>query len=193
MNCSDKFQQFLVGCERPCDPAARRSWVRGALFDSRYIFCVCKGDYWKNFWLFHVNGYTRLLRSILVLLFSLLAWKWPRSASTQAVAYVLLVLLVLMHLAVFRTIAFTQNGEVYTVNASAELFCLGNLDIISTNSLFCSICSCAQSPLVIFWEPSTTKSSSLSRAPGWRGRQESDSQVTCHQLVSVTHCSVDVI
>ena len=34
VNCSDKFQQFLVGCERPCDPAARRSWVRGALFDS---------------------------------------------------------------------------------------------------------------------------------------------------------------
>ena len=26
--------------------------------------------------------------------------------------------------AVFRTIAFTQNGEVYTVDASAELFCL---------------------------------------------------------------------
>ena len=23
MNCSDKFQQFLVGCERPCDPAAK--------------------------------------------------------------------------------------------------------------------------------------------------------------------------
>ena len=45
---------------------------------------------------------------------------------------------------------------------------LGNLDIISTNSLFCSIFSCAQSPLIIFWEPSTTKSSSLSRARGWR-------------------------
>ena len=87
VNCSDKFQQFLVGCERPCDPAARRSWVRGALLDSRYIVCVSKGDFWNNFWRFYVNGYTRLLRSILVLLFSLLAWKWPRSSSTQAVAY----------------------------------------------------------------------------------------------------------
>ena len=86
--------------------------------------------------------------------------------------------------AVFRTIAFTQNGQVYTEDASAELFLPGNLDIICTIPLFCSICSCAQSPLVIFWEPSTTKSSSLSRARGWRGRRESDSQVTCHQLVS---------
>ena len=23
VNCSDKFQQFLIGCERPCDPAAK--------------------------------------------------------------------------------------------------------------------------------------------------------------------------
>ena len=52
--------------------------------------------------------------------------------------------------AVFPTIAFTQNGEVCTVYASAEYFFLGNLDILSTNTLFCSICSCAQSPLVIF-------------------------------------------
>ena len=27
----------------------------------------------------------------------------------------------------------------------------------------------------------------------WWGRRESDSQVTCHQLVSVTHCFVDVM
>ena len=93
VNCSDKFQQFLVGCGRPCDQAARRSWVRGALFDSRYMFCVSKGGIWNNFWLFYVNGYTRLLRSILGI-------NAPR--------------------AVFRAIAFTQNGEVYTVDASEE-------------------------------------------------------------------------
>ena len=29
----------------------RRSWVRGALFDSGYMFCVSKGDFWKNFWI----------------------------------------------------------------------------------------------------------------------------------------------
>ena len=49
--------------------------------------CVSKGDFWNNFWLFYVDGYARLLRSILVLLFSLQAWKWPRSSSTQAVAF----------------------------------------------------------------------------------------------------------
>ena len=38
-------------------------------------------------------------------------------------------------------------------------------------------------------EPSMTKSpSSLKARGGWRGRWSLDSQVTCHQLVSVTHC-----
>ena len=55
--------------------------------------------------------------------------------------------------AVSLTIAFTQHGEVCTADASAEYF-PANLDIISTNPLFCSLFSCAQSPLVIFWEPS---------------------------------------
>ena len=42
---------------------------------------------------------------------------------------------------------------------------------------------------VIFWEPSATKSSSLSRAWGGGGVAGSlDSQVTCHQQVSATHC-----
>ena len=40
---------------------------------------------------------------------------------------------------------------------------------------------------------SMTKSSLSSRAPGWRGRRESDCQVFCHmyKLVSVTHCIAD--
>ena len=123
MNCSDKFQQFLVGCERPCDPAAGRSWVRGALFDSGYKFCVSLGDFWKNFWLFYVNGYSRLLRSILVLLFPLgevaalvvdtgSGLFFTGFAGENAPR------------AVFPTFAFTQNGEVYTVFASADYFSL---------------------------------------------------------------------
>ena len=36
-----------------------------------YMFCVSKGGSWKKFWFFYVNGYTRLLRSSLVLLFPL--------------------------------------------------------------------------------------------------------------------------
>ena len=66
-----------------------------------------------------------------------------------------------------------------------------NLDIISTNRLFCSICSCAQSPLVIFWEPSTTFVVEGSGGGGVAGSL--DSQVTRHQLVSVTQCIGDVM
>ena len=98
---------------------------------------------------FYVNRYTRLLRSILVLLFPLnevaalvvdpgSGLFSTGSAGENAPR------------AVFRTFAFTQDGEVYTVYASADYFCLGNLDIISSNPLFCSIFSCAQSPLVDF-------------------------------------------
>ena len=57
----------------------------------------------------------------------------PRSSLTVAVACIFLVLLVMTHCAVFPTIAFTQNGEVCTVDASvAEQFFLENLYIIST-------------------------------------------------------------
>ena len=44
---------------------------------------------------------------------------------------------------------------------------------------------------MIFWEPSTTKSSSLSRARGCQGRRELYSQVTRHHLVSVTAFCID--
>ena len=71
--------QENCGVSRSC-----RSWVRGALFDSGYIFCVSEGDFW-----------TRLLRAHLVLLFFL----WPRTSSTTAVACIVLVLLVFMRLA----------------------------------------------------------------------------------------------
>ena len=149
VNCSDKFQQFLVGCERPCDPAAKtflgprcsvRQWLQ--ILRQHWRFLEKNLD-------FYVNGYSRLPRSILVLLFPL----------SEVAALVVDPGSGLFSTgfagenaprAVFRTIAFTQNGEVCTVYASAELFLPDNLDIISTNPLFCSIFSSAQSPLVNF-------------------------------------------
>ena len=122
-NCSDKFQQFLVGCERPCDPAATVFLVCGALFDSGYIFCVSLGDFWKNFWLFYVNGYSRLLRSILVLLFPL-SEVAALVVDTGSGLFLTGFAGENATRAVFRTFAFTQNGEVYTVFASADYFSL---------------------------------------------------------------------
>ena len=185
VNCSDKFQQFLIACERPCDPAAKT-----------FLGARCSVRQWIHI----LRQQGRLLEEFLGFL-----REWVHSAPkvksrpAPLSSGVEVATLVVDHgssliytgfaaidapRAVFPTIAFTQNGAVCTEHASGRLFFLENLDIISTNPLFCSIFSCAQSPLVIFWEPSTTKSSSLSRARGWRGRQESDSQVTCHQLVS---------
>ena len=72
---------------------------------------------------FYVNGYIRLLRSILVLLFPL----------SEVAALVVDTGSGLFSTsfagenaprAVFRTVAFTQNGEVYTVYASADCFSL---------------------------------------------------------------------
>ena len=140
VNCSDKFQQFLVGCERPCDPAARRSWVRGALFDSGYKFSVSLGDFWKNFWPFYVNGTLGSLRSILVLLFPL-SEVAALVVDTGSGLFLTGFAGENAPCAVFRTFAFTQNGEVYTVFASA----LENLDIISSTPLSFAVFSAVRS------------------------------------------------
>ena len=138
VNCSDKFQQFLVGCERPCDPRCSvRQWIQ---------ILRQLGILLEEFLDFYVNGYTRLLRSILVLLFpvnevaALVVDTGSGLFSTGFAGKN-------APRAVFRTIAFTQNGEVCTVFCFDRLF---SLDIISPNPLFCSIFSCAQSPLVDF-------------------------------------------
>ena len=191
MNCSDKFQQFLIGCERPCDSCSED--VPGcAVLCSTVDTCSASARETSGIISdFYVNGCTRLLRSTLVLLFSFLVWKWPRSSSIPAVACFLLVLLVLMHLVLCSRRLPSRRMEKCAQYMVRPTIFLGNLDTISTNTLFCSIFSCAQSLLVIFWEPSTTKSSSLSGARGWRGRWESDSQVTCHQFVLVTAFCID--
>ena len=50
---------------------------------------------------------------------------------------------------------------------------LGNLDIISPKPLFCSIFSCARSPLVDFLSPRRRRTLRRRGLGGWRGRRES--------------------
>ena len=76
-------------------------------------------------------------------------------------------LLVFMHLALFPTTAHSRHGEVCTVDASpAEQFFLTKTwtTFLRAPCTF-QICSAVGTlRQVFFWEPSTTKSSSLSRA-----------------------------
>ena len=166
MNCSDKFQQFLVGCERPCDHAAKaflgqrcsvRQWMHVLRQHGRLL---------EEFLDFYVNVYTRLLRSILVLLFSLCEVV-ALVVDPDSGLFSILVLLVKMHLALCsgrlpsrrmeKCTQFMLRPTIFPEKSGHYFFEL--LD-------FAVFPSCAQSPLVFFWEPSTTKSSSLSRARG---------------------------
>ena len=143
---------------------------RNALFDSGYIFCVSTRATFGRISGFLVVRSIRLLRSILVLLFSM----------SDVAA------LVVDHSsglfstglagddaprAVFPTFGLSQNGEVCTVDASAaEQFFLENLDIfLRAPCIFAVFFAVGALRQLIFWEPSTTKSSSLSRALGGGG------------------------
>ena len=78
--------------------------------------------------------YTLLLRSILVLLFPVPVCvamrKWPRSSSTLAVAYFLLVLLVKMHL------ALCPDDRLHAEWRSVHSFCFGRLFSLEIWTLF---------------------------------------------------------
>ena len=71
VNCSDKFQQFLIGCGGSCDPAAK-AFLGGQCFVRQWILILCQleGDFERISGFLRVRS-IRLLRSILVLLFSL--------------------------------------------------------------------------------------------------------------------------
>ena len=104
MNCSDKFQQFLIGCERPCDPAAKT-----------FLGARCSVRQWiLREWVHsapEVNSRPALLFSG-VEVATLVVDPGSGLFSTGIDA----------PRAVFPTIAFTQNGEVCTVYASADYF-----------------------------------------------------------------------
>ena len=67
--------------ESPCDPAAKA--FLGARWSVRQWIHILRqqGRLLEKNLVFYVKGYTRLLRSILVLLFYLHVWKWPRTSS----------------------------------------------------------------------------------------------------------------
>ena len=113
----------------------------------------------------------------------------PRTSSTSAVACFLLVLLVLTHLALCSRRLLSHR----MVDASApKQFFLENLDNSSVSPLYFAVFSAVGTlRQVIFWEPSTTKISSLSRA--WRGAGSlgvPPPRLTFHQLVSLTRASL---
>ena len=117
VNCSDKFQQFPIGCERPCGPAAKtflgarcsvRQWIhvlrqQGRLLEEILVFYVNE-----------VNSRPALLFSG-VEVATLVVDPSSGLFSTGFAG-------IDAPRAVFRTIAFTQNGEVCTVYASADYF-----------------------------------------------------------------------
>ena len=94
---------------------------------------------------------------------------WPRTSSTTAVPFFFTGFAGDgAPRAVFPTFALSQNGEVCTVDASAaEQFFPRKPGLFFFEPLvFCNMFSCPKAPLGDFLEPSTTKSSSSSRAWG---------------------------
>ena len=112
-----------------------------------------EGGFWKNSRFFYVIGWTRLLRSILVLLFSEVVAHFVDNGSGM---YCIGFAGVYAPRTVFPTIARSSDGEVCTADASpAEQFFLGNLDNISLRHLvlgrsFQQYRRCASG---FFWSP----------------------------------------
>ena len=117
---------------------------------------------------FYVIEWTRLLRSILVLLFSEVVAHFVDNGSGM---YCAGFAGIYAPRAVFPSVVHSWHGEVCTVDASpSEQVLLGNLDNISVSPLhIADIFSSRHVAPVDFWEPSTTKRSSLSRARGGGG------------------------
>ena len=110
------------------------------------------GRLFEEFLDFYVKGYTRLLRSILVLLFPL----------CEVAALVVDISSGLFSTgfagknaprAVFRMIAFTQNGEVCTVYASADFFPWKSGHYFSEPLVLQYFQLCAVSARRFFWSP----------------------------------------
>ena len=154
VNCGDKFQQFLIGCERPCDPAAKT--ILGARCSVRqwtHMFCVSKGGSWKKFWGFlrewahsapEVNSRPALLFSGVEVAMLVVDPGSGLFSIGFAGIYA--------PRAVLRRLPSRRMEKCAQYMLRPTIF-PGNLDIISTNTLLCSIFSCAQSPLVIFLSP----------------------------------------
>ena len=126
----------------------RRSWLRNTWFDCGYIFFVSEGDFWNNFW------FPR---------------QWADSAPQVDSRPALLssgveVALVVDQGSGMFFVGFTGDDAPCAVFPTFAFSLKGNH--FCEPLVFCSIFSSRQTPLGGFSEPSTTKSSSLSRARG---------------------------
>ena len=162
---------------------------RNALFDSRYIFCVSEG---------RISGFLREWVDSAPEVDSrpALHSSWPRTSSTTAVACFIRVLLVLTHLALCsgRLLSHRMEKCAQSMLRPPSSFFIENLDIISISPLYFAVFSAVGTlRWVIFRSPRRRRVLRCRGLGRWRGRRESDSQVTRHQLVSVTHCIVDVM
>ena len=96
--------------------------------------------------------------------------------------------------AVFPTVALSRDGEVCTVDASLaeQFFPRKPGQYFYEPLVLCSIFSSRHVAPGDFLGALDDEEFVVEGSGGWRGRRESDSQVTRHQLVSVTHCIVGV-
>ena len=144
--------------------------ARYAWFDSGFLFCVGSGVLMDFF--LRVGG-TRLLKSILSC-----SPLWPRSSSTTAVVSWFLVMVHLALCSLRLLQAWEWRGR--TVNASVANFC-PNLENIFMSPLFFAVtCTPSGHCAEEFGSPRYDEELFVVEGSGWRGRQESYSQVTCH-------------
>ena len=153
---------------------------RNALFDDRYMLCIIQGGLWKNFTIFYMKGWTRLLSSIHVLLFSPL-WPAHRRQRQWHVPYWFCWFdapraMFPRFLAVCR--------EVHNRCFGCSRVALGNLYIIFFVPPVFSACSTFVAR-VDFLEPSSTHTCECSRAGGTGVAGSHDSQVPWYRQCTI--------
>ena len=137
------------------------------------LFLRQQGRLLEELLVFYVNGYTRLLRSILVLLFSWCGSGHARRRPRQWLD------LISTHLALCSRRLPSRRMETYLPWKSGHYF---YEPLVLQYFLLCAVSAS------VFLGALDDEEFFVVEGSG-----ESDSQVTCHQLVSVTHCSVDVM
>ena len=116
VTCNDKFQQFLISCGRPCDPAAKT--FLGARCSVRQWIHVLRqqGKLLQEILVFYMNSNSRPALFFSGVEVATLVVDPGSGLFSSGFAGID------APRAVFPTIAFTQNGEVCTVYASADYY-----------------------------------------------------------------------
>ena len=166
--------------QRQVPAVPRRFWFRGRPCDHA-VMAFRVAQHLVRLWIhilrqledgfleeFQVIGWTRFLRSILVLLFShVAAHVVDHGSGMFCIGFC-------WYLRTSRCApddcSLTERRSVHSDASPAGHFFRGNLDFISMSPLYFAVFSAVGTlRQVIFWEPSTTKSSSLSRSRGGGG------------------------